>query len=214
MPPRFPTKIFLKVQDFWQSQDTQAVIKLKANREHKKFIKENLLEQQIEVRFIKVELENGEIEVLGTSLLDDKVYPKEEFKQVYAWRWCQETYYDRVKNIFEIEHFSGLSLLSIKQDFYGVMFLATLESILTKPTQETLDAKSKDYKNPIKVNRCISYISLLDHCVELFLDKHSTDEFLAKLEFLFSTDASRHLTSRKFERNKTRKYSGKLFFNK
>jgi hypothetical protein len=46
---------------------------------------------------------------------------------VYGWREGGETYYDRLKNIFEVERFSGRSVLSIEQDFYGVIFLATLQ---------------------------------------------------------------------------------------
>lgn len=211
---RFPRRTFAPLRDFWENEETQAVIKLKANKGNKKFVKENFLPEELTVRFIKVELENGEIEVLGTSLLDEQLYPTNEFKQVYAWRWCQETYYNRIKNIFELERFSATSVLSIKQDFFGVIFLATLESILNQPVQQSFDSKSLSCKNPIKTNRSISYISLLDHCVDLLLSPHSSSELLPKLEFLFSSNPSRHPIGRKFDRNKSRNFPAKLFFHK
>src|SRR5205085_2094434 len=70
-------------------------------------------------------------------------YPRAEFYQVYGWRWQQETYYDRLKNIFECERFSGLSPHAIAQDFYGVIFLATLESTLAQSAQAALTARSR-----------------------------------------------------------------------
>jgi hypothetical protein len=76
---------------------------------------------------VKFKLENGEEEVLLTTLCDQKEYPREEFYELYGWRWRDETYYDRIKNIFEVERFSGQTEVSIKQDFYGVILLASLK---------------------------------------------------------------------------------------
>lgn len=203
------------VRKFWESNKQEEILILKVTKKSKKLVEEKNLAREIKVRCIKVVLETGEIEVLGTSLLDSREYPTEEFKQVYAWRWCQETYYDRVKNIFEIERFSGQSLLTIMQDFYGVIFLATLESILTKPTQEKFSAKTASCKNPVLVNRSVSYVSLIDNVVELLVDKNSTvSDTLAKLELLFSSNPTRHRPGRKFKRDMSRNFSSKLFFYK
>jgi hypothetical protein len=43
--------------------------------------------------------------------------PREEFGTLYALRWGEETYFDRLKNVMGIELFSGLSEESIHQDF-------------------------------------------------------------------------------------------------
>lgn len=203
------------VREFWESDKEEEILVLRITEKNKKTIEKKNLAKEIKVRCIKVVLENGEIEVLATSLLDSKEYPTEEFKQVYRWRWRQETYYDRVKNIFEIERFSGQSLLTIRQDFYGVIFLTTLESILTKPVQENFSAKSANCKNPILVNRCVSYVSLIDNVVELLVDKHSNvSDTLTKLELLFSSNPTRHRSGRTFERNTSRNFPAKLFFYK
>ena len=214
---RFPSRTFKKVEEFWQSDKTDEIISLQVTDKAKHLVKTENLETEIKVRFIKVILENGEIEVLGTSLLDKTQYREEEFKQVYSWRWCQETYYGRIKNIFEIERFSGQSVLSIKQDFYGVIFLSTLESILSKPVQEKLSITKEvnNCTNPITVNRSQSYVSLIDNVIELLVDPNfSSSQTLAKLEFLFSTNPTRHRPERKFPRNKARNFADKLFFLK
>lgn len=214
---RFGNNCALPIREFWQSKETETIIKLKATRRSKQYVEERGLDTEITVRFIKVVLDNGEIEVLATSLLDSKSYPAQEFKQVYGWRWCQETYYNRIKNIFEIERFSGQSVLSIQQDFHGIIFLATLEAILIKPSQETLTqtALANNNNNPVKVNRAGSYISLVDNVVELLNNKTcSVTDTLAKLEFLFAANPSHHREGRTFPRNMRTKPSRKLFCNK
>lgn len=214
---RFPSKTFKKVEEFIQSEKTDEIISLKVTDKAKTLVRKENLDTEIPVRFIKVILDNGETEILGTSLLDNQKYPAIEFKQLYAWRWCEETYYGRIKNIFELERFSGQSVLSIKQDFYGVIFLSTIESILNKPVQDKLSTTKElnSCTNPITVNRSQSYVSLIDHVVELLIDPtFSASQTLAKLEFLFSTNPTRHRPERKFPRNKGRNFADKLFFLK
>jgi hypothetical protein len=64
-------------------------------------------------------LPTGEEEVLFTSLLDTEKYPSEEFGEIYSLRWNEETYFDRVKNVMNIEMFAGLSEESNLPRFLG-----------------------------------------------------------------------------------------------
>jgi IS4 transposase len=84
------------------------------------------------VRLVRVRLDSGEIEVLMTSLLDGKKYQVGDFKWLYGKRWGVETYLDRLKNQLEVERFSSKKLIGVEQDFYGVVFISTLESALSK----------------------------------------------------------------------------------
>lgn len=122
------------VEEFWASAAVDRVVSLPcANRQRTRLaVRASGLPEQLTVRLLKFRLPTGETEVLLTTLLDQQTYPGEEFYRLYGWRWNQETYYDRIKNIFEVERFSGLSQLAIEQDFYGIIFLATLESALPK----------------------------------------------------------------------------------
>ena len=151
-----------------------------------------------------------------TTLCDQRRYPTAEFKQVYHWRWNEETYFDRIKNIFEAERFSGLSETAIKQDFFGVIFLSTLESILTKKAQSELAERDRKRKNKTRalVNRAVSYVALVDHVTELLADpRSSTEEVLDDLHLLFIKDPMRNREGRKFERKKL-KHSRKLRFHR
>src|SRR5258706_437460 len=100
----------------------------------------------------------------STTCANQRRYPHAEFKEVYHWRWNEETYFGRIKNIFEVERFSGFSEVAIKQDFFGVIFLATLESILAKSAQADLSARDikRQTKTRARVNRAISYLALVD----------------------------------------------------
>ena len=59
------------------------------------------------IRFLSLRLSTGELEVLATSLLDEKSYPTQEFQQVYGWRWNHETFYFMMKSRLDLENFSG-----------------------------------------------------------------------------------------------------------
>lgn len=214
---RFPSKSFIPVNGFWASEDVERVVRLWCPANAKAYVRRHRLPETSTVRLVKVVLDNGEMEVLGTNLLDATAYPRQEFKQVYGGRWNQETYYDRVKNIFEVERFSSPSVQGIKQDVSGVIFLATLESVLSKPAQAELTEKSQQRgcRNQPKVNRAVSYVAVVDQVVELLCDdRASAQETLAALHHLFQTNPTRHREGRKFERKKGRSHALKLRFYK
>jgi hypothetical protein len=116
-----------------------------------------------------------------------------------------ETYYDRLKNIFEVERFSGKSAQAIKQDFYGVIFLATVESILSKPAQAVLTAQgeARECRYAPQVNRAVSYVAVLEHVVQLLGDaRRSPASTLAAIERLLLTTPTRQRTGRQVKRHK------------
>lgn len=204
---RCPSQSFAAVNEFWESDLTEAIIWLPmpTTSKTRAFVREHNLPEVIQVRLLKFTLETGETEVLLTTLCDRRRYPTPEFYTLYGWRWGDETYYDRIKNIFELERFSGLSATAIKQDFYGVIFLATLESVLSKKAECELskEAEARNCRNTPRVNRAVSYVSLVDRTVELLADPcRSPDQVLEELHHLFRTNPTRHRAGRKFDRPK------------
>jgi hypothetical protein len=192
---RFPRQSFTTVNAFWAVLAQERVVTLA----------EQQLPTTLRVRLVKVVLASGEVEVLGTDLLDAQTYPAAEFKAVYGWRWQHETYHDRIKNIFEVERFSGKSAQAIKQDFYGVIFLATLESILSKPAQAVLTAQgvARECRYAPQVNRVVSYVTVLEHIVQLLGDaRRSPAATLAAIERLLLTTPTRQRPGRQVKRHK------------
>jgi hypothetical protein len=202
---RFPRVGFKQVQAFWQSADTNVQVDIAVTGKQRDFVRARGLPEVVRIRLVKVTLESGEIEVLGTSLLDQELYSRAELKQVYGWRWGVETYFDRLKNVFELERWSGKSVDSIEQDFYSLVFLATLESVLsTTATVELAHAsRTKGHRHEQQVNRVVSYGAMLDHVVALLIDHHTSAEVtLQKLHRLFKTNPSCHRSGRKVPRTK------------
>lgn len=215
---RCPAQSFGVVNEFWNSDETDSIVTLTVpgTPATRKFVKEHQLPASVQVRLLKFTLSTGETEVLLTTLTDRRRYPRAEFEEVYHWRWNEETYFDRIKNIFEVERFSGFTETAIKQDFFGVIFLATLESILTKAAQTKLTMKDLQRKNKTQaqVNRAVSYVSLIDRVAQLLVDPHSTPEAtLQELHHLFQTNPTRNKDGRKFERKKL-KHSKILDFHR
>lgn len=164
------------------------LVDLKISSRQRKFVRDNRLKEQIPIRFIRFVLPNGNPEVLITSLLDKNQFPASDIVEIYKLRWEVETYFDRLKNIFEVQRFSTKLLDSILQDFYGIVFLTTLESLLIKEADEELAQESKDAKRmyPYKVNHSVSLSALLDRIVTLFLDENGkVKDLLVKLTFIF-----------------------------
>ena len=215
---RCPSQSFKVVRDFIQSSDQDRIVRLTVSQSSRtqKYVKENNLPAEIGVRLLKFKLETGETEVLLTTLCDQKKYPRREFYKVYGWRWRDETYYDRIKNIFELERFSGLSEESIKQDFYGVIFLATLESVLSQETESEMQmmAAKRETKTVPQINHAISYVALVGEVARLLLDPTvSVKETLRELKHLFRTTPTRVRGGRKYERKKV-SYASKLRYHR
>ena len=211
---RLPRGSFRAVAPFWTSAAREQIVTLTLPRGQRRFVAAQDLAPSLQVRLIKVDLPSGEQEVLVTSLLDGRAYPRAEMQRLYGLRWGVETYYDRLKNIFEIERFSGRSVLSIEQDFYGVVFLATFESVLSKEAEAELahESATKPWKYEARVNRTMSYLALVDHTVALLLDPHVTvEETIATLHQLFKTNPTWSRPGRQVPR-KVRSQARQLWF--
>jgi len=138
----------------------------------------------IQVRFVRVELKSGEVEVLITSLLDERKYPSADFKSLYNERWGIETFYYRLKSRLCLENFTGKSAESIRQDFHSTVYVCALETILTSEAEETL--RQKATKHSQKVNKAISFHVIKDKVFSLpMTNANISPEIIDELTLLF-----------------------------
>ncbi len=113
-------------------------------------------EKAITCRLVKVVLDDGSIEVLCTSLLDQKENPIGEFGQLYFYRWGQEETYKIFKCRMEVEQFSGKTAIAIKQDFFAKILVMSLCAINSHPIEEKVRAQNNEEttrKHSQKTNR-------------------------------------------------------------
>ena len=122
---------------------------------------------QMKVRFVRVRLPTGEWEVLATALREEALYPTGEFLTVYHGRWGHATFYRMLKGRLEPENFSGQTEEAVRQDVPAAVFLANLESGLSKPAQAVRDAPSAPRRQPLRVNRAHAYPAVKDGVLDL-----------------------------------------------
>ena len=140
---------------------------------------------KMRVRFVSLGLPTGELEVLATSLLDQALYPTEEFLTVYHRRWGHETFHLMLKGRLELENFSGRTVEAIRQDVQAAVLLANLESVLSEPTQAALTEQSTSETQPLQVNRSNSYHALKDQVLDLLYRDIPASTVIEKLMKLF-----------------------------
>jgi len=205
---RMQRNSIIEVQNFFNSDKDSEIIEITElhNKSEEQICNLNLEFKPFKIRLVKVILDNGEVEVLATSLLDEKKYPSKEFKWLYGKRWGIETNYDHLKNHLMIEDFTGLSSLSIMQDFFANMFIANMQQILISEAQDELKEQKKDTEYEYKINRNLSFGFMKDRFVKILFDKN-VNRSIKDLKELFKINPSPIRKGRNFPRvyHKTRK---------
>jgi hypothetical protein len=190
-----------EVKNFFNSDKDSEIIEINGlSQKSEKQIKNlNLKFEPFKIRLVKVILDNGEIEVLATSLLDEDKYPSKEFKWLYGKRWGIETNFDHLKNHLMIEDFTGLSSLSVLQDFFANMFMANMQQIFVNEAQEELKEQKKDTEYKYKINKNLSFGFMKDRFIKILFDK-DIDRSISDLKELFKINPSPIREGRSFPR--------------
>ena len=151
---------------------------------------------------MRLTLDNGDIEILVTDLLDEVKYPTAEFGPLYHLRWGIETFYGRLKTRLLLENFSGYSAEAVKQDFFATIFITSLESLLTDTAETRLQARSTQTQHLYQVNRAVSFNAVKNHVLDLLETEPNLDTLFDKLTCLFLTDPSCSRPDRSVPRRK------------
>lgn len=104
------------------SNDGSVSIKITENR-LKNFRYSELKEifskkESLELRFVRIELDSGETDILLTNL-SSELMDKEEMEQIYDARWGIECTYKTLKQRLQIENYTAYSRIGILQDIYS-----------------------------------------------------------------------------------------------
>jgi|GEM_PF-2553526 len=152
---RCSTRSFGQAQELFRVNraGVSLVVQIKAPPAQRGGLGEHGLPEELTVRFVSVRLPEGKLEVLVTSLLEEKQYPTGEFLEVYHWRWGHETYYKTLKDNLDLENWSGRTLESVHQDVQASVLLCHLESLLSQEGQEVLSAGDHRRDHAAQINR-------------------------------------------------------------
>jgi hypothetical protein len=194
---------FLDVQAMFDGDgpDSQHIT-LKKSASNKRY-KDMNLPDEITLRFVRVVLDTGEIEILATSL-NEELFSAAEFKKLYFMRWGTETFFLQVKERLSLENFTGKTAESVKQDFWATIYLSNYESILTEDVDDLLSQKK--VKNAQTVNSCISYNAIKNAAFELLMYEDPIDDVLEKLTKLFLMNPVQIRPGRSSKRGKISPY--------
>jgi len=167
---------WLKVKDFTESGERERTVTFALPKRDRAKLKDfpQMLNTEITCRLIKVELENGEREVLCTSLEDSATYPHGEFEQLYHYRWNEEEAYKLLKDRIELEDFSGKTAKAVRQDFHAKVFLITLCAAYAHPIAERVIAEyraDRERKHDQKINRTNALATTMDMLVPALIHK-------------------------------------------
>lgn len=159
------------VKNFAQSNRSSEVVAIQAGQNRSLKDKAYDRNTTVKVRLIAVRLANGTKEILMTSLLDEKMFPTTDFKDLYFRRWKLETCFDELKNKLKIEYFSGYAKNTILQDFYAAIFICNLQTLIVSDIAEEIIEKTKHCKYGYKVNDNLSYGFIKNEIIALLVNK-------------------------------------------
>lgn len=160
------------------------------NVENKEIREKYLKEGRIKLRIIRIPLDKNEDEenedesqeeYLITNL-PEEIAPYKDFKELYHQRWGVETEFDRLKNIHQIEDFSGRKEICIEQDFYAKILTYNMTMALKQDGERLMTRKiSKNKKRRYQINTSTALSLFKDILIVLLREteefKHSLLEF-------------------------------------
>jgi hypothetical protein len=135
------------------------------------------MKKTIKCRLVKVKADNGEEQILCTSLLDSAKYKLNDFGELYGLRWGIEEGFKMYKARVQVEAFSGKTAIAVKQDIYAKAMMMTLCAALAFPIEEKVikeykaDKKAKLVTHPRKINRTFAYWSTKSILIGMFIKK-------------------------------------------
>lgn len=188
---RVNNKSFKAVGEFRRSKKVDEIIEIEVTRgilnnlskekQHpnlKALVQELKIGDKLKIRAIKVVLQNGTVEVLLTSLLSQDTYKTEIFQELYFKRWGVEIGYDVLKNIFNLENFTGLTQIAINQDFYATILTNNICSLIMNDVMEervSLYNQAKERKYLYQLNKSFS-IGCMKNTLVLMFQKNVREE--------------------------------------
>lgn len=194
------------VDSFWDSNETERIIEVKElpTKSKMKLKKLGYDFKPFKFRLVKVVLDNGEIEVLATSLLNSEKFDSKFLKETYELKWGIEVNYNHLKNHIELGNFTGYSVQVVRQDFFANILLANIQALLVRDAQEEMNKKNEDkeLKYEYKINKNLSLGFLKERVVDILLS--NKPDYFQDLKELFQIEPVPIRNGRQFPREKQR----------
>ena len=202
---------FKVVSDFTSSGVKQQLVELSLSTKAKAFLTDQEPPHTIACRLIKITLDNGEIEILATSLLDEQQYEYEQFEALYHTRWNVEEGYKLLKSRIEIEAFSGKTARSIHQDFHAKVLMLTLCATLAFPIEQKVREEYSKNQTGNKYDQQINRTSAIGVTKESLISLIIRKSYQQGIDCMDMIIENTREVIRKDRRNKIHKKPKRLF---
>ncbi len=179
---RLQSDLWTKVRDeLFASEEKEILLTLKPSQDAVIKCKElDLSITPITLRFLKIQLESGECEILATTLTDCDQYSYDVFKELYFKRWPVEEQYKFLKSRIEIENFTGKSVLAVQQDFYARVLMSNISAMLSYSVEPNI-RKTKKVRAKYQINKTRAAAKMKNAGILLFF----RDDALSIIDDLF-----------------------------
>ena len=146
---RLPKNVFIHQIKQMKSNDEIIQINM-INSRLNNFDDENLKEKARKMGRLEIRIALGkdEPEILATNLTPEE-FTTEDLKELYKKRWTVETGFDRLKNLIEIEDFSGIRRPIIEQDFYAHLFVYNLAMTIKNHAENNITRTPRNKEEKI-----------------------------------------------------------------
>lgn len=120
---------------------------------------------ELYIRVVTIKIKDDAVTFI-TNLNDIDI---STIEKLYHKRWDVETLYNKLKNRMEIENFSGLDELCVKQDFYTTLLLSNMAACAIFESQKELDntCKKKELSKEYRINHTYAVSELKMRLIEL-----------------------------------------------
>ena len=151
-----------------ESEDIDWAAQKRPSQEYGKLKTYNLPTEVGGLRLVSIKLPNGESEVLLTSLSNRSEYSLLSLKELYHMRWHTEECYKRMKQVVQIEYFSGRTVHAVKQDFHARIMFLNMASMIESQSQIVRPEKKSFLRHLRQLNKTQVITKLKDFLIELF----------------------------------------------
>lgn len=123
------------------------------------------------IRFVSIKLDNGEYELLATSLSED-VFPLAKLQELYNLRWGIETSFRQLKHIMGMIFFHTKRADCVIQEIYSHLILYNFSMLIANHI--SISDKKRKYKY------LINYSQVIKVCMEFFRLSNNSPPFHLK----------------------------------
>jgi hypothetical protein len=170
---------WLPVKQFLKSRKQDVVVTMEVPDGDYEHYRQQFPEMKktIKCRLVKVKDEQGNLQILCTSLLDPAKYKPDELADLYQLRWGIEEGYKMYKARVQVEAFSGKTATAVKQDIYAKIMMMNLCAALAFPIEEKVvkeyreAKKNGEVKHRRKINRTYAYWTTKVSLIAMFIKK-------------------------------------------